>query len=59
MSYVEQYADAYVRALDRADFDAVGMILTEAMGDPELDRVLTEVDAELHSQAGLGKKGDE
>jgi hypothetical protein len=49
----DQQVERYILALDRGDFDAVAAILAAAETDPELDRLLVEVDAALHAEAGL------
>lgn len=43
----------YVRALDEGDMDTVGAVLTAALDDPELDRLLTEIDHSLAEEEGL------
>lgn len=49
----QQIVERYVSALDRGDFDTVAAVLMDAVADPDLDRLLVEVDAELHQDAGL------
>ncbi len=55
MDRLDAYGDAYIRALDRGDFIAVGAVLGEAIHDPELDQFLVEIDKELHREAGLSE----
>ncbi len=43
----------YIRALDEGDMDGVALILEAALADPELDRLLTEVDRGLAEEEGL------
>ena len=43
----------YVRAFDAGDFDAMAEVMTQAEVDPELDRLLVDVNAALHEEAGL------
>lgn len=49
----QRAVETYVRALDHGDFDTVAAVLADAVRDPDLDRLLVEVDAELHQEAGL------
>jgi hypothetical protein len=49
----QQVVETYVRALDHGDFDTVAAVLADAVADPDLDRLLVEVDAELQKEAGL------
>lgn len=43
----------YVEALDRGDADVVASVLEAALGDPKLDRAVSEVDRALLEEAGL------
>jgi hypothetical protein len=45
--------ERYILALDAGDLDTVALILDEAQTDPELDRLLVEVDEALHAEANL------
>src|SRR4051794_32179313 len=49
----DQQVERYILALDRGDFDTVAAILAAAEADPELDRLLVEVDGALHAEAHL------
>jgi hypothetical protein len=49
----ELAVEAYIRGLDQGDMAAVGRVLAQAIDDPELDRLLVEVDAELYREANL------
>lgn len=55
----DRSVERYILALERGDFDAVAAILDEAAMDPELDRLLAEVDAALHAEAGLTIRADD
>jgi hypothetical protein len=43
----------YVRAFDAGDFDTMAEVMTQAEVDPELDRLIVDVNAALHEEAGL------
>lgn len=43
----------YVRALDEGDMDTVAAVLAAALDDPEMDRLLTEIDHSIAEEEGL------
>ena len=45
--------DRYVRAYDQGDWGTLAEVTEAALHDPELDRMLIEVNAALHAEAGL------
>jgi transposase-like protein len=49
----DQAIDRYMQALDRGDIDTVEVILSQAAYDPELDRLLHEVNTALYVEDGL------
>ena len=48
-----QALDRYIEALDQVDIDTVEAILAQAAGDPELDRLLHEVNTALYIEEGF------
>ncbi len=49
----DQAIDRYMQALDQGDMDTVEAILDQAAYDPELDRLLHEVNTALYVEDGL------
>jgi hypothetical protein len=49
----EMILERYVGAYDRGDWDEISEILKQALFDPDLDKLLNEVDATLYTEAGL------
>lgn len=50
----ERQALRYVRALDSADVDDLALIFEAAEADPELDRLIEEINQAIHEEADLG-----
>lgn len=55
----DRSVEQYILALERGDFDAVATILAAAGSDPELDRLLVEVDGALHDEARLTTRAED
>jgi hypothetical protein len=55
----DQQVERYILALDRGDFEAVAEILAAAESDPELDRLLVDVDGALHAEAHLTTRAED
>jgi hypothetical protein len=55
----DRQVERYILALDHGDFEAVAAILAAAEADPELDRLLVEVDGALHAEAHLTTRADD
>ncbi len=59
----ERIAFLYTSAMDRGDFEAVSDVLAEAYDaskdDPEIDRVISEINEELMREAGIPPATDE
>lgn len=49
----DQALDRYIQALDHGDIDTVEAILHQAVCDPELDRLIHEVNMALYVEEGL------
>lgn len=43
----------YIQALERGDLDGVGEVLDAALHDPELDRIITEINLAYHQEEQL------
>jgi len=41
----------YVQAMDRGDVDGIAAVLKAALGDPELARIITEIDLAFIEEA--------
>lgn len=55
----DRQVERYILALDRGDFDTVAAILAAAENDPDLDRLLVEVDGALHAEAQLTTQAED
>lgn len=51
----EALIQRYARAVDAGDMETIDLVLQAAEGDPELDRLVSEVNQEVHDVAGLGR----
>lgn len=50
---LERAVERYVCALDEGDLDTVSAVLNEALENPELDRVITEINFAMQDEEGL------
>ncbi|MFW6295637.1 MAG: hypothetical protein ACOC04_00440 [Halothece sp.] len=49
----ELYIHRYIQALDHGDMDGVAEVLDAALYDPELERIITEIDLAYHEEEEL------
>ena len=46
----EQAIHRYIQALDKGDMDGVAEVLDAALYDPELERIITEINLSYHEE---------